>query len=128
MPANYRIMVVDDDRLGRSLLATLLGNDGYQVTEAGGGDDALIKLRQNQFDAIITDLRMPGMDGATLAKHVRSLHTKDALLTAPPRLIALSASLGGIDASESSNEIFDVLLQKPVALAELVAVLESGTE
>lgn len=121
-----RVMVVDDDRLGRSLLATLLGNDGYQVTEAGGGDDALTKLRQNQFDAIITDLRMPGMDGVTLAKHVRNLYTKEVLLTATPRLIALSASLGGIDASESSNDVFDVLLQKPVALAELVAVLESN--
>ena len=121
-----RVLLVDDDRLGRTLLATLLGGDGFQVTEVGNGADALVKVSQQAFDAVITDLRMPGMDGATLAQKIRQMHTKDPRLTAMPRLVALSASLGGLDASNSEHDVFDILLQKPVALAELVDVLESA--
>jgi len=120
-------MLVDDDRLSRSLLATLLGKDGFQVIEARDGADALNKLEKNRVDAIIADVRLPDMEGAALATEIRLRHTKDPLLTPQPRLIALKASIGDVDAIETSDGLFDVHLQKPVAIAELVAALESQT-
>ncbi len=133
------LLLVDDDRLGRTLMATLLSSEGYLVTEAGTGEEALDKFNQGVFDAVVTDLRMPGMDGETLAARIRSLSvftaengvqtpdlpSRNVGLTPRPRLIALSASLGGGDVDHRADKLFDKRLQKPVGVDQLVDVLET---
>ena len=81
---SHRILVVDDDKLKRITLKTQLEDDGYVVDL---GENALIgieKLKQNTFDAVITDLRMPSMDGITFLKKIKKLSpaTEVILMTA----------------------------------------------
>ncbi|HEY5997557.1 MAG TPA: sigma-54 dependent transcriptional regulator, partial [Candidatus Deferrimicrobiaceae bacterium] len=67
-----RILVVDDDALIRSLLATVLGEEeGYRVEEARSGKEALARLAGGDFDLVMTDLRMPDMSGMELMQQGR---------------------------------------------------------
>ncbi|MDQ7842404.1 MAG: response regulator [Armatimonadota bacterium] len=61
--ATRRILVVDDEASIRDLCARVLGRAGFDVTVAGGGEEAVGRLRDETFDAVITDIRMPGISG-----------------------------------------------------------------
>ncbi len=65
-----RILVVDDEEGVRSFLAESLEMDGHHVEEAANGQEALERLRSRSFDLVLTDLRMPGMDGLELLQKV----------------------------------------------------------
>jgi two-component system response regulator FlrC len=67
-----RILVVDDEEGVRSFLAESLEIDGHQVEEAANGHEALERLRSRSFDLVLTDLRMPGMDGLELLQKVQA--------------------------------------------------------
>ena len=66
-----RILAVDDDGLVRRSLEILLREAGYDPTVASGGQEALGFLAQHHFDLLITDIRMPGMDGLQVIQSVR---------------------------------------------------------
>ena len=67
-----RILVVDDEEGVRSFLAESLEIDGHHVEEAPNGQEALERLRSRSFDLVLTDLRMPGMDGLELLQKVQA--------------------------------------------------------
>src|SRR3990172_3988840 len=64
------LLVEDDDSLRRTLSYFLKANE-YEVTDVGGGRDALQKLEKNFFDLILTDLLMPGMNGIELINRIK---------------------------------------------------------
>jgi two-component system cell cycle response regulator CpdR len=66
--SNYKVLVVDDEERTRKLIVTLLSQQGHQCMTAGNGIEALNKISQNKFDAVIADIVMPEMDGTTLTK------------------------------------------------------------
>jgi two-component system, NtrC family, response regulator HydG len=68
-----RILVVDDEASARTGLEKLLRLDGYSVETADGGSAALGLQEEHAFDVVITDLKMPGMDGVELMKKLREL-------------------------------------------------------
>ncbi len=68
-----RILVVDDKEMMRDSVAATLARKGHNVVAAATGAAALQKLAQRSFDAIITDLQMPEMDGLQLLQEIRSL-------------------------------------------------------
>lgn len=65
------VLVVDDNLMNRTLLATNLKETGYRVEMAEDGQQALDMLHKQPFDAILLDLVMPGMDGYALMSHIR---------------------------------------------------------
>ncbi len=67
-----RILVVDDEEGVRSFVAESLEIDGHQVEEAASGPQALERLRARSFELVLTDLRMPGMDGLELLRQVQA--------------------------------------------------------
>lgn len=67
------ILVVDDSLNTREIERDILEAAGYQVTLAEDGQDGLIKAQANQFDAVLTDVEMPIMDGFTLTEKLRQL-------------------------------------------------------
>ena len=69
-PPKYTILVVDDEELIRSLIVTFLLGLGHLCVTAMEGVDALNKLEGNKVDAIVTDIRMPGMDGIFLTREI----------------------------------------------------------
>lgn len=69
--SNASILVVEDDRSAATYLKLLLEESGYRVTVAGNGVEALVALESESFDLMLTDLRMPEMDGLELTSHVQ---------------------------------------------------------
>jgi CheY-like chemotaxis protein len=65
-PSRYTILVVDDDELMRNMIVTFLSSLGHTCLTATDGVDALNKMKGNKIDAVITDIKMPNMDGITL--------------------------------------------------------------
>ena len=73
MTSNGSIIVVDDNDSIRDLLKNLLISEGYTVVTADNGTDALSKLKQINFDLVISDIMMPGLSGLDLLTRVREL-------------------------------------------------------
>jgi CheY-like chemotaxis protein len=74
--AKPNVLVVDDNESIREVLTILLSHRGYQCESATNGIDAMQKVKQSNFDAVITDLEMPKMDGIVLTREL-SLHFSD---------------------------------------------------
>lgn len=70
-----QILVVDDSASMRNMVTATLQSAGHQVADAGDGQAALNKAKTASFDAVVTDLNMPIMDGIELVKNLRSLPT-----------------------------------------------------
>ncbi len=68
--AQYTILVVDDDELVRNLVVTLLSKSGHSSITAVDGVDALGRMKGNKIDAVITDIKMPNMDGVVLTTEI----------------------------------------------------------
>ena len=80
---NKRILLVDDAEAVRDVLLKILSVMGLEVTAARNGNEGLNLFLENAFDPVMTDLEMPGIDGWTLAFHVKdqSPHTPVVLIT-----------------------------------------------
>jgi len=68
--SKYTILVVDDEELMRGFIVTFLSRLGYSAVTAMDGLDALDKMKANKIDAVITDIKMPKMDGILLTKEI----------------------------------------------------------
>ena len=115
--ADIRILLVDDMKVNLVVLTSLCRHLGLQhIATADSGAAALDKLRKERFDLVLTDLWMPGMDGAQLVSAIRS----DPLICTTP----VCAVTADVEARKNYRETgFDDLLLKPVqldALRELV--------
>lgn len=71
MNKSLRILVVDDDRRMTRTLADILSMSGHEVVEVFSGPDALEKVRTMTFDCVLTDVKMPEMDGVELHRQLR---------------------------------------------------------
>jgi DNA-binding NtrC family response regulator len=66
------VLIVDDERLTRETLVERLGDDGFDADACESGYDALERLEREEADVVITDLRMPSMDGAELHRRIKA--------------------------------------------------------
>lgn len=67
-----RILLVDDNKSGLSARRAILEELGHRTTTASGGEDALQQLSNSKFDILVTDYRMPKIDGVELIRRVRT--------------------------------------------------------
>ncbi|MGE0549696.1 MAG: sigma-54-dependent transcriptional regulator [Kofleriaceae bacterium] len=124
MPAerSASILVVEDDEPMRDLLSEELGDAGFEVEATGGASSGLELARSHRFDLIITDLRMPEMDGFDLIRGVMALPE-------PPHVVMITAfgsietairavKLGAYDYITKPFEIEELLLVANKALGE----------
>src|SRR4029453_6831384 len=93
-----RILVVDDERSMREMLAILLRREGHDVAVAENGRTAIDLLNKGPFDLIVSDARMPDVDGLEVLRHARSVNpTIIAIMVTPygsPHLLRGVAQLG----------------------------------
>jgi DNA-binding response OmpR family regulator len=108
-----RILLVDDDPSLLVALAELLRNDGFVVTTARDGDEALRRLDQGWPDLLIIDLLMPRMDGLSLAREIKA--------RADLPIIVLSAIDAGDNKADLLDEFAEDYITKPYHYAELRA-------
>jgi two-component system response regulator (stage 0 sporulation protein F) len=71
-----KILVVDDEEGARELFNTILTDEGYEVSLASGGEEALAQFKSNPFNLVITDIKMPVMDGLQLLQEIRKIGSK----------------------------------------------------
>jgi CheY-like chemotaxis protein len=114
------ILVAEDHPINRELIAKQLRLLGYRVTLAEDGVAALERLRETDFDALLTDCHMPHMDGFDLATHVRKHETPDG-----PRLpiVAITATTLAEEHARCRAVGMDACLLKPTTLASLQETL-----
>lgn len=115
-----RLLVVDDEPNLLVAVAACLRGEGYEVTTARSGREALVRLAETMPDLIVSDIRMPGMDGYTLARHIRS-----SARTALVPIVFLTAKDETADRIEGFRNGVDAYLTKPFEPDELVAVIKS---
>jgi DNA-binding NtrC family response regulator len=78
--ARGTILIADDEAAVRESLAEVLRDEGYQVTAAADGTAALAALDAQDFDLVLTDLRMPGADGLAILRHTREVSPQTLVL------------------------------------------------
>lgn len=71
-----KILVIDDEELLTKTFSRMLGKKGYDVFIAKRGEDACIMAEEETFDLIITDIKMPGLDGIETVKRLRAIFSK----------------------------------------------------
>ncbi|MCK4507554.1 MAG: response regulator [Desulfuromonadales bacterium] len=106
-----KILAVDDCRWIRELMMVMLTRHGYSVTTACSGHEAISKFNEADYDLVITDICMPGVDGNALAQHIKSL-------TRSVPVIALTGSC------ELAGGAFDWVLVKPARKKELLNIID----
>ena len=117
LPA-WRVLIVDDHTVNRSLLADLLAPLGFTCGEANSGESALARLASGDEpwpDLAIVDLRMEGLDGLELTRRLRVLPRGRDL-----RVLLTSASVLSFNAAEARAAGCDDFLPKPFRTADLV--------
>jgi CheY-like chemotaxis protein len=114
-PARRRILVVEDDPWIRALLERLLG-DPFQVEVAPGGTQGVERCRTTAFDAVVTDVRMPDLDGVSMVQALRGkgLEMPVVFLTGSPEDVS-PARLAALQPAQ--------LLAKPYGIERLRAAL-----
>ncbi len=111
------ILIVDDDRKITDMLRRTLAYEGYRVATAADGHEALAKVQSERPDLVILDWLMPGLDGISVAKQLRTVESVPILmLTARD---AVEHRIEGLDSGA------DDYLPKPFAPEELLARIRS---
>ena len=112
-----KILVVDDEPLNRSMLRELLSTVGFDTVAAESTEQAL-SLLKDRVDAVISDIRMPGYDGHTFCRRLRSSDETKNLI-----IIASSGSVFADDQRLALASGFNDFLPKPVMEEELFEIL-----
>ncbi len=68
-----RVLVIDDNAMGRQMLRAMLENIGIQVSEAKNGLEAVERVKAEEFDLLLMDIQMPTMDGRSATLEIRAL-------------------------------------------------------
>ncbi|MBC7942535.1 MAG: response regulator, partial [Chitinophagaceae bacterium] len=111
-----RVLVVDDEAELAGVMREMLESAGYEVATAESGAVALELLATARFDAIVSDLRMPDMDGAGLWREVSARDPPVAR-----RMLFVTGDMLSPDASEFLSNARCASLEKPFSKAELLA-------
>jgi DNA-binding NtrC family response regulator len=121
MGTTGEILVVDDDAHMRELIAKVLAREGYAVQALPRGQDVLQALEEGPVDLVISDIRMPEMDGLLLLQEVKRL--------APETSVLLMTAFGSIDTAVQAIKAgaYDYLT-KPFKMDEVVIVVRRALE
>jgi len=116
-----KILVVDDDAAMREMLASLFASNGYAVETADSAESALEKNREAEFDAILSDVRMPGKSGTELVGELRELR--------PQTPVVLMTAFGSIDSAVEAMRVGALdYITKPFEPAAVQLTLERALE
>ena len=113
------VLVVDDDDNCRKLLAGLLVPLGFELQQASGGAQAQAMLAAQRYDLVLSDWRMPQIDGLALTRWLRAQER-----LAQPRLVIMTASAFEEEKQEALAAGADAFLRKPIEQEYLFAMLE----
>lgn len=113
----HRIMVIDDEKIVGDMAKLSLEQDGYVVETFLNAEPALARLKEQQFDVVVTDLKMKGIDGMEVLKTVKRLY--------PETRVIMITAFANLDAAIEAlrAEVHD-FFPKPVKIKELKASIQ----
>ena len=115
-----RILIVDDDLFHRAAMEKVLQVYGYETLSCESGEDAVVKIKEHSFGALITDFRMQGMDGLQLIREARSII---------PQISAVLVT--GLETEEmrvkAGKQGVNGFFSKPVEWDELIGFLDAAS-
>jgi cyclic di-GMP phosphodiesterase len=119
-PVSPRILIVDDEAEITEILADLLSAD-YDCSRAGSAEEALTRLREDEFQLVISDITMPGMSGLDMIPHVKEL--------APDTVVVMISGMQTVESAIGALRLgaFDYLM-KPFDLRQVEAVVKRALE
>ncbi|HEV8437768.1 MAG TPA: sigma-54 dependent transcriptional regulator [Methylomirabilota bacterium] len=116
-----RVLIVDDEKSMRDLLTITLEKAGYDVTAADSGETAIDAIRKEGFDAIITDLRMPRVDGMQVLRAAKDASPDTAVIV----VTALASTETAVEAMKLGAYDY---ITKPFKLDEVDLIIKNGLE
>ena len=116
--ARHLILVVDDEDNLRDVLVEVLKRDGHEVDSAVDGTEGLRRAEERRYDLVVTDLRMPGLEGPELYRALRERYPDR-----PPRVIFMSANTGIDEYASFLAETGEPALEKPFNLTDMRQVV-----
>lgn len=111
-----RVLYVEDDAINRRVVREMLRVGGVEMAEAEDGYAGLAMIEAGDYDLILMDLRMPGMDGITAIRHLRARTDDKAALP----VVVVTADDGPSVDAECLAAGADGVLRKPVSIARLL--------
>jgi CheY-like chemotaxis protein len=114
---SVQILLVDDNRLGLMARKMILEAAGYGVETAISGEEAWEIFQKIQFDVVVTDFRMGGMDGVELIRRIRDTGS-------PARIVLLSGFAGCLGMTEESSGADEVLCKSNKEVPELLRAVK----
>jgi DNA-binding NtrC family response regulator len=120
MGISLNILLVDDEEIVHQTISGYLGDLGHHVDEAHDASAALEAIEERDYDLVIADLRMPGMDGLSFLARVKG--------SRPRMSVVIITGHGNMDMAVQALRLGAAdFLAKPIRLLELDAVLEKST-
>jgi two-component system, OmpR family, KDP operon response regulator KdpE len=117
--AQGTVLIVDDERSIRLSLRTILSNIGFEIVEAARGEEALSLVRTAQFDAVLLDINMPGLDGVEVCRLMRKESSR-------LQIVMLTVQGSEDRKVEALDSGADDYITKPFQLRELIARLKAA--
>lgn len=121
-----KFLIADDNEINRQFLSAVLSDPQHQIWEARNGHEAIARCREQQFDLVFMDIRMPEMDGIEATREIRSLADHEPQKTC---IIALTADLQLKQRDDLLKNGFAACLTKPIGrehLLETVRRVQQG--
>jgi two-component system response regulator PilR (NtrC family) len=116
-----KLLIVDDEKSMREFLAIVLRKEGYYVAAVGDGESALRLLEQDIFDLVMTDMKMPGMDGLALLRAVKQLSPRTVVLM----ITAFASTENAVEAMRAGAYDY---LTKPFQIDEVKLLIHKALD
>jgi two-component system response regulator PilR (NtrC family) len=116
-----KILIVDDEQSMRDFLAIMLKKEGHEVVAAGTGNDALKAIQAEIFDLVITDVKMPGMDGIEVLKTIKDISSETVVIM----ITAFATAETAVEAMKLGA--YDYII-KPFKVDELKLIIQNSLE
>jgi two-component system NtrC family response regulator len=115
--AGFQILIADDEKVQREMLAGFLNKQGYKTVAVEDGAEALDRYSSGSFDLVLTDFRMPGMDGFTLLPELKRRN--------PEAVVVMMTAFGTVNTAVAAMKegAYDYLT-KPIDLEELLLLIQ----
>lgn len=116
-----RILVVDDEEIARQNLLHVLGREGYVVDCAATAEEALGALEMTEYQLVLTDLRMPGMDGLSLLRRIKERQQATEVIV----ITAHASTESAVEAMRAGAFFY---IEKPFRLADVRKIVQEALE
>ncbi|OGP15141.1 MAG: hypothetical protein A2052_00135 [Deltaproteobacteria bacterium GWA2_54_12] len=121
--SGQKVLLVEDNHMNMVLVKEILTMNGYEIIEAGSGTEAITSLAAERPDIILMDLHLPGMDGITATRIIKSDERNKAI-----PVLALTASAMRGEEDKILRQGFDGYVAKPIEIKKLLEAISTSLQ